>query len=324
MSRRAWAAFAAVSVIWGGSYLFIKLAVDGGVPPFPLAWARVTIAAILLLAYAHRRGAIGSLKGRWRWLAAYAIAEVSIPFPLIAFGEQHVASSLAAIVIASVPLIGAVLAIRFDHAEKPTRTRALGLLVGFGGVIALVGVQVTGSSSAMLGTGALLLAAVGYAIGPILLKHKLAGLHPSAAIGGSLAIASIVLAPGAALELPGRIPTAGALISVAVLGLVCTAAAFVIFTILVREAGTGRATVITYVNPVIAVALGVVLLGEQPGAGAVAGLLLILAGSWLSTGGKPPPGPRIFAILPERLSSGYPTNRVQQLESGLQQRLLTR
>jgi drug/metabolite transporter (DMT)-like permease len=176
----------------------------------------------------------------------------------------------------------------------------------------------------MLGTGALLLAAVGYAIGPILLKHKLGGLHPSAAIGGSLAVASIVLAPGAALELPGRIPTAGALISVAVLGVLCTATAFVIFTILVREAGTSRATVITYVNPVIAVVLGVVLLGEQPGAGAVAGLLLILAGSWLSTGGRPPPGPRIFATLPERLSSGYSTNRVQQLESGLQQRLLTR
>ena len=324
MSRRAWTAFAAVSLIWGVPYLLIKLAVRGGMTPIPLAWGRVTIAAILLLALARRRGSLASLKGRWRWLAAYAVVEVSLPFPLIAFGEQHVASSLAAIVIASVPLIGALLAMRFDHAERPTRTRGLGLLVGFAGVIALVGVQVQGNGSELLGTGALLLASVGYAGGPMLIKHKLGGLDASAAIGGSLAIASVILAPAAALDLPSRVPSAGSMIDVVVLGLVCTAAAFVIFTILIREAGTSRATVITYINPVIAVALGVVLLGERPGAGAVAGLLLILAGSWLSTGGKLPPGPRTVAILPERLYGRYSRNSTKQLESPLQPRLLTR
>ena len=123
----------------------------------------------------------------------------------------------------------------------------------------------------------------------MVIKHRLAGLDPRATMGASLAIAALVLAPGAALNRPHSAPTLGAVGAVVVLGLLCTALAFVIFTVLIREAGTSRATVITYVNPVVAVALGVTLLGERPGAGAVAGLLLILAGSWLSTDGRLPP-----------------------------------
>jgi drug/metabolite transporter (DMT)-like permease len=289
MSRRAWLAFAATSLIWGIPYLFIRIAVRGGVTPFVLAWGRVTLAAVVLLALAWRAGTLSTLRGRWRWMAAYAVAEVTIPFPLIAAGEEHVASSLAAIIIAAVPLIGALLALRFDHSERPTPLRALGLVIGFGGVIALVGIDVAGRAGELLGTGAILLAAVGYSIGPMIIKHRLAGLDPRAMIGASLAVASVLLAPAAALDLPRAVPSAGAILSVVVLGFVCTALAFVIFTVLIHEAGTSRATVITYVNPVVAVALGVALLGEQPGAGAVAGLLLILAGSWLSTGGRLPP-----------------------------------
>jgi drug/metabolite transporter (DMT)-like permease len=289
MNRRAWLAFAATSVIWGIPYLFIRIAVRGGVTPLVLAWGRVTLAAIVLLALAWRAGTLATVRGRWRWLVAYAVAEVTFPFPLIAAGEERVSSSLAAIIIASVPLIGALLALRFDHSERPTPVRALGLVIGFGGVVGLVGIDVAGRAQELLGTGAILLAAVGYAIGPMVIKHRLAGLDPRATIGASLLVASVLLAPGAALDLPSRAPSAGALASVIVLGLVCTAAAFVIFTILIHEAGTSRATVITYVNPVVAVALGVALLGERPGAGAVAGLLLILAGSWLSTGGRLPP-----------------------------------
>src|SRR6516225_9713013 len=115
MSRRAWIAFGAVSLIWGIPYLFIRIAVRHGVTPLSLAWGRVTLAAIVLLALAWRAGTLRTLRGRWRWLIAYAVAEVAIPFPLIAAGEQHVSSSLAAILISSVPLIGALLALRFDH-----------------------------------------------------------------------------------------------------------------------------------------------------------------------------------------------------------------
>jgi drug/metabolite transporter (DMT)-like permease len=292
MSRRAWLAFAAMSLIWGVPYLFIKIAVEHGMPPGSLAWARVALAAVVLLALSWRAGTLPTVRGRWRWIVAYAVAEISIPFTMIANGEQHVPSSLAAIIIASVPLIGAVLAIRFDHSERPTPVRALGLAVGFSGVIALVGLDVAGNGPQLLGAGAILLAAVGYAIGPMIAKHRLADLDPRATMGASLAVAAAVLAPYAALDRPHRLPSAAAIAAVVVLGIVCTAAAFVIFVVLIREAGTSRATVITYVNPVIAVALGVLALGERPGAGAVAGLLLILAGSWLSTGGR---RPRMFA-----------------------------
>ena len=283
-------AFAAVSIIWGIPYLLIRIAVRHGVTPGLLAFGRVALAAVVLLALAWRAGTLGTLRGRFGVLLAYAVIEVCIPFPLIAAGETRVSSSLAAILISSVPLIVALLALRFDQSERPTPVRAVGLLIGFGGVVALVGIDVAGSSRELLGAGAILLAAVGYAIGPMLIKLRLGGLDPRATMGGSLAIASVLLAPVAALNPPHTTPSAGAIVCVIVLGLVCTAAAFVIYTILIGEAGTSRATVITYVNPVIAVALGVALLGERPGAGSVAGLLLILAGSWLSTDGRLPPG----------------------------------
>jgi drug/metabolite transporter (DMT)-like permease len=174
MTRRARAAFAAMSVLWGVSYLLIRISVRGGLPAPDVAWLRVTLAAVLLMALAWRAGTLPALRGRWRWLLAYAVAEISIPFPLIAAGEVHVASSLAAIIIAAVPLIGAVLALRFDHAERPTPLRALGLVIGFSGVITLVGVDVAGNGPELLGAGAILVAAVGYAIGPMLVKHRLA------------------------------------------------------------------------------------------------------------------------------------------------------
>jgi drug/metabolite transporter (DMT)-like permease len=289
MSRRAWLAFAATSVLWGIPYLFIKIAVEHGFPPVCVAWTRITLAAIILLTLAARAGRLGALRGRWRWLIVYGIVEVSVPFPLIAFGEERIASSLAAIIVAAVPLVGAVLALRFDPSEKPTPIRAVGLVVGFVGVIVLVGIDVAGSVSELVGAGAVLVAAVGYALGPMTLKLRLGGLDPRAAMGGSLAVAALVLTPLAIVDLPARVPSAGAFGAVVVLGVLCTALAFVVMTILIREAGTGRALVITYVNPVIALALGVVVLGERPGVSSMAGLLLILAGSWLSTGGRLPP-----------------------------------
>jgi drug/metabolite transporter (DMT)-like permease len=290
MTRRGWLAFAAMSVIWGIPYLLIRVAVRHGMTPMFLAWGRVTLAAVVLLALAWRAGTLSSIRGRWGTLLAYAVAEICVPFSMIAVGETRVASSLAAILVSSVPLIGAVLAMRFDHSERPTRIRALGLLVGFAGVVFLVGIDVAGQSRELLAAGGILLAAIGYAIGPMLIKLRMGGLDPRAGIGTSLAIASLLLAPAAALDRPHAMPSAGAIACVVALGLVCTALAFVIFTVLIAEAGTSRAMVITYINPVIAVALGVVLLGEQPGTGSIAGLLLILAGSWLSTDGRLPPG----------------------------------
>jgi drug/metabolite transporter (DMT)-like permease len=284
VSSRAWAMFAAVSLLWGIPYLFIKVALDDGVPPGFVAFARVALAAVVLLALARRAGVLAGLRARWRWLALYALFEIAIPFPLIAFGEQRVSSSLAAILIATAPLIVALLALRFDAAERATGSRLVGLFVGLSGVVALVGVDVAGSGRELAGAAAVGLAACGYAAGPMILKRHLANLDARATMGASLAMAAVLLAPLAALDPP----TAAALsleavVALVVLGLVCTALAFVVMAMLVADVGPGRALVITYVNPVVAVALGVVVLGERPGPGALVGLALILAGSWLST-----------------------------------------
>lgn len=290
MSARAWTAFAAVSTLWGIPYLFIKVAVEDGVPPAFLAWARVVLGALVLLALAWRAGLLGSLRGRWRWLWVYALIEITIPFPLIAAGEQWVASSVAAIVIAAVPLIVALLALRFDPAERATGARLVGLVIGLAGVVALVGVDLAGRPEELLGAGAILLAAVGYAAGPMIMKRQLAQLDPRATMGASLALAAVLLTPAAAIAPPAAMPSTEALVALVVLGVFCTAAAFVFFGALIADVGPGKAVVITYVSPVVAVALGVTILDERPGAGAVAGLLLILAGSWLSTDGRLPPG----------------------------------
>ena len=133
MSARAWAGFFAMSTIWGVPYLFIKVAVDDGVPPAFLAWSRVVLGAAVLLLLAWRAGTLGSLRGRGRWLLAFAIFEIAVPFPLIAAGERHVDSSVAAIIIAAAPLIVAVLALRFDAASASPAAASSGLLIGLGG-----------------------------------------------------------------------------------------------------------------------------------------------------------------------------------------------
>ncbi len=288
MSRRAWGAFAAVSVLWGLPYLFIKIADDGGMPPLDLAWARIALGAAVLVAVAWRAGTLPTLRGRLPWLLAFAIAEIAVPFPMIAAGEKHVASSTAAIVIATTPLLIALLSLRFEPSERVTGPRLTGLLVGLAGVAFLVGVDISGDGGELLGVGAVLIAACGYATGPLILKRKLGDLDPTAMMGACLSIAAVLLLIPAAVSLPSTAPTAGAFASVVVLGLFCTALALVLMAILIGDAGPSRASVITYVNPVIALALGVVFLSEEPGAGTLAGLALILVGSWLATAGPRP------------------------------------
>ena len=290
MSPRAWIAFLSVSILWGVPYFFIKVAVDDGVPPAFLAWARVVLAAVLLGAISWRLGLLSGLRGHWRVLGVYAVVEIALPFPLIAAGEQEVSSSLTAILIASVPLIVALLALRFDHEERATGSRLAGLFVGFAGVVALVGLDVAGNAGELLGAAAILLAALGYAAGPMVLKRSLASVEPIALMAGALAIAALVLTPAAAVAPPTESLTPEAIAAIVILGVFCTAAAFVLFGRLIAEVGPGRAAVITYVAPMVAVTLGVAVLGERPGAGAIAGLLLIIAGSWLATDGRLPPG----------------------------------
>jgi drug/metabolite transporter (DMT)-like permease len=289
VSARGWVLFAAVSVIWGMPYLFIKLAVEE-MSPSLVAWSRLAIAAAVLLPIAWRLGALRGLGNRWRVLIAFGAVEMAVPWPLIGFGEVRITSSLAAILIATVPLVVALLAVRFDQSERPTRTRLVGMLIGFAGVAALVGIDIGGRTDELVGAGAILVAAVCYAIGPMIVKRRLSDVDPLGPVAASLGVATLLLTPFAAADLPDEPLSAEAVWSVVVLGLVCSALAFLFFFRLIAEVGPGRATIITYVNPVVALALGVAILDESVTAGAVVGLLLILAGSWLSTDGRLPPG----------------------------------
>jgi drug/metabolite transporter (DMT)-like permease len=241
----------------------------------------------VLLPVAIKTGALRGLP--LRWLVAFAIVEICIPFPLIGFGEQRISSSLAAILIAALPLVIAVLAMRFDDAERPTPTRLAGMLIGLAGVAALVGIDIGGRGDELLGAAAVLAATLGYACGPLIVKRRLAGADPLGPVTAAMGIASIILLPFGIGDFPGETPSTDALVAVVVLGLVCSALAFLLFFRLIAEVGPGRATVITYVNPVVALALGVAVLGESVTAGALAGLLLILVGSWLATDGRLPP-----------------------------------
>ena len=288
MSLRGWGLFAAMSVAWGVPYLFIKIAVDDGLSPGFVAWSRVALAALVLLPVALKAGALRGLP--LRWLVAFAITEICIPFPLIAFGETRVSSSLTAILIASLPLVVAFLSLRFDRSERPTRARLLGMLIGLAGVAALVGIDIGGTTSELIGAAAILVATLGYACGPLIVKRQLSDADPLGPVTAAMVIASIILLPFGIGDFPTDTPPGEAILAVVVLGLVCSALAFLIFFRLIAEVGPSRATVITYVNPVVALALGVAVLGESVTAGAVAGLLLILAGSWLATDGRVPPG----------------------------------
>jgi drug/metabolite transporter (DMT)-like permease len=282
---RAWLLFAAVSVVWGVPYYFIKVAVEAGVPPPFVAWSRVALAAAVVVPLAWRRGALRGLGGRWRAVVAYTACEVAVPFLLIAAGEDRVASSLAAILIASMPLMVAVLAVWLSPEDRPNGLRLVGLVIGFGGVVALLGVDVAGRPGELLGAVLILVAALGYASATIIINRHLADLDPLGPIAASLALATLGLAPAVLATPPRGVPPGDALVALVVLGLVCTALGLVLFFRLIVAAGPSRASVITYVNPLVAVVLGVLLLDERLGFISVVGLVAILGGSWLSTRG---------------------------------------
>jgi drug/metabolite transporter (DMT)-like permease len=296
VSRRAWALFAAMSLVWGLPYLFIKIAVDEGVPPLFVAWARVALGALVLLPIAAHAGALRGLRRHLGWVVTFAIFEVCIPFPLIAYGEVHVASSLTAILIASLPLLVALLSLRVLPDERVDARRLAGMLVGLGGVVLLVGIDLADSREELIAAGCILVATCGYAIGPLIIRRQLTDADPRGISAAALAVATVVLAPALVLTPPSATPSTGALGAIAVLGIVCSALALVLFFRLIVEAGPSRATVITYINPAVAVLLGVTLLDEHLGAAAIAGLVAILVGSWIATGVSADETPRPAAV----------------------------
>ena len=281
MSRRGWVLFTTMSVIWGVPYLLIKVVDDGGVSVPVLVLARVGVGAALLLPVALRRRQLSALRPYWRWLAVFAVVEIIAPWFFLSDAERHLSSSLSGLLIASVPIIGAVLVRLTGDPERLTPVRLGGLLLGLGGVALLVGPSANGGDWWSIIEA--LLTALGYAIGPLVANRKLKDAPNPGVIAVCLTAATVVYAPAAAATWPDTVPSARVLAALAALAVVCTAVAFLLFFRLIAEVGPARATVITYVNPAVAVTLGVSVLGEPLTPEIVAAFALILAGSVLAT-----------------------------------------
>jgi drug/metabolite transporter (DMT)-like permease len=281
MTRRGWLLFAAMGVIWGVPYLLIKVAVTD-LSPASLVLLRTVTGALLLLPVAAARGAIAPLRAHWRWVLIYTIVEVAVPWLLLADAERHITSSLAGLLIAAVPFIGALLALVTGLDDRLDTRRLAGLLIGFFGVATLVGFDVSGGNLAAIGEIAIV--TVGYALGPMVIARRLGGVPAVGVVAASLVLTAIVYAPVGVLQLPGHVPSVQVMLAVAALGVVCTALAFLLFFALIAEVGPVRSMVITYVNPAVALALGVIILGEPFTVGAAAGFVLILLGMFLATG----------------------------------------
>jgi drug/metabolite transporter (DMT)-like permease len=273
-------------VIWGIPYLLIRVAVRE-LAPVTLVFGRTVVGALLLTPVAAWRGELRPLLARWKPLLAYTAVEVAIPWVLLARAETRLTSSLTGLLIAAVPLVGALIVTLTGERERQGGRRWIGLLVGIGGVAALVGLDVGQISVVALIEVALV--AVGYAVGPIILSRSLAELPVFGVVAASLLVSAIAYAPFAAFRMPGSIPSAHVVESVLGLAVICTALAFVVFFALIAEVGPVRATVITYVNPAVAAVLGVTILSEHITAGMVVGFALVLGGSVLATGRGPEP-----------------------------------
>jgi drug/metabolite transporter (DMT)-like permease len=280
MSRRGWLLFAAMGIIWGIPYLLIKVAV-ADLSPVTLVLLRTGIGALLLVPLAASRGSLRSLLPYWRWVLLYTIVEVALPWLFLSDAERRLSSSLTGLLIAAVPSVGALLGWLTRGDDRPDLRRLGGLALGFLGVAALVGLDVAVRDIGAVGEVGLV--ALGYATGPMIIARRLSGVPALGVVAASLALTGIVYLPLGLTHLPATLPPVRVLAAVAILGVVCTALAFLLFFALIAEVGPARATVITYVNPAVALGLGVALLGEPFTFGAAAGFVLIVLGSFLAT-----------------------------------------
>jgi drug/metabolite transporter (DMT)-like permease len=288
MTRKGWLLFLAMSVFWGIPYLFIKVAVQE-LDPIVVVFARVGIAAVVLLPVAAHRKALQQLRGRWLAIVILSLVQIAGPFLLISYGELHIASSLTSLLVATDPLLVALLALFFDPSERVNGLRLVGLLIGLGGVVTLLGFDSGGDEQKLLGAGLVLLAAAGYAAGALLIKRPtVASLPRLGVVATECTVAAIVLLPLTVTRLPSQVPSIPVIASLIALGLICTALAWLTFFALIGEVGASRGTVFTYVNPAVAVLLGIILLNEPLNVAIIVGFLLIIIGSWLSTGGALP------------------------------------
>jgi drug/metabolite transporter (DMT)-like permease len=279
MTRRSWALFAAMCLIWGVPYLLIRVAVRD-FSPGVLVFSRTAVGGLVLLPFALRSGGFGPVLRRWRPLLAFTVIEIAVPWLLLSDAERVLSSSLSGLLVAAVPLVGVIVArVAGSDDAGGGMLRYAGLLLGLVGVVVLLGLDV-----GHVERGALLemlAVAVGYAVAPVIMTRRLSDLPSFPVIAASLLITAIAYLPYAAVNWPSSIGAKEAW-SVVGLGIVCTALAFVVFFALIGDIGPARATVFTYVNPAVAVLLGVLLLDEPFTTGIAIGFPLILVGSVLA------------------------------------------
>jgi drug/metabolite transporter (DMT)-like permease len=299
MSRRSLTMFLLLSAFWGASYLFIKVALEDGLAPWAIVSARTALAALVLLPLAAHLGVLGSLRGRFAPVVVLALVQVAAPLTLIALGEERISSSLTGILVSSAPIFTFLLAFGLTGAQRAGRLSLVGVGIGILGVGMLLGVDAGGGAEALVGGLFVILAAFGYAVGAWYLKRNLSGVEPVATVAGTQAVAALVTLPLGLLHVPSAMPSLDAIASVVVLGVFCTGIAFVFFHSLVATDGPSTASLVGYVAPVFSVFYGVALLDERFTGFTAAGLVLILAGSWLAAGGELPARRRDVAAAGE-------------------------
>jgi len=280
MTRRGLVLFALMSVIWGIPYLLIRVAVTEISPAF-LVLARTVLATAILLPIALARVDIRPILARWRWLVAFAVIEIAIPWIALGSAEQHLTSSLTGLLIAGVPLVGTLFAVATGGVDRLGRTGLVGLFIGLVGVAAIVGFDL--GASDVLALLQIAVVVVGYAVGPAILARRLGGLSAVGVMSLSLALTAVIYIPLAAVQWPTTMPSLNVWISVVILAVVCTAVAFLVFAALIDEIGPVRSTLITYINPAVAAVLGVLVLQETLTVPMIVGFVLVIVGSALAT-----------------------------------------
>jgi drug/metabolite transporter (DMT)-like permease len=302
MSRRYVPLLLALTALWGASYLFIKVGVRD-LAPSVLVELRLLLAAVVLVGFLWLRdgGARASVELRRaaRPGIVLGLVNAAVPFLLIAWGEQHVDSGVAAVANATVPIFNALLAIRFNPSDRVVGTRLVGVFAGLGGVAVLAGFDPTGGWWAVAGTLAVVLASVLYAWGGIYGQHSVANASGPALAAAAIVAAAVFMLPLSLLQLPHDMPGWKSLGSAAALGVLGTGAAQLVLFRMLRLHGAARTSLVTYLLPPTALLYGALLLNEPVTAAEGAGLVLILLGVAVGSG-LLRPAPRTPAVEPGR------------------------
>ena len=286
MSKKGLILFLIAGTAWGMPYLFIRIAVED-FSTWTIVFSRVVIGAAVLIPIAMKRDVLKPALKAWPYVLAYAVIEMIFPWFLITEAERVINSGLAGLLVATVPFFGLLIGIFYqkDKSLKHPKTLA-GLAVGFTGVVLLVGIDALSGHISLPHVLMIILAAVGYSIAPVIVATKIPHVSGVAVNGLAMAIVAVVYAIPAALALPKEVaanPPVESWLSILGLGVICSAVAFVAFFQLIKEIGSTRSTLVTYMNMAVAVVLGILLLGEPITAGILVGFPLVLIGAYLAT-----------------------------------------